>query len=254
MSGHLQAIIDLQHTLNELAEAETRLAGIPDWMQELHDEHSQQQAEIDAVVAAGEEAASARRKAEADLADAQERLSHFQSQIGRVATQREYGAILKEIDTAKEQISDLEKLVMTSIESADEAAKKLEEMREAFRELDERYKTELTKWESEKPQVADAIETYQSKATALREILPPPLERLFDRVHEWHRGDAIAAIHQMTIGGGKRKTGSRGWHCGACNFRVRPQVAVEIRNQGSVIQCEGCKRIFYFQDEEEEEA
>ncbi len=35
------------------------------------------------------------------------------------------------------------------------------------------------------------------------------------------------------------------WSCGACNYRVRPQVVVEIRTQGSLIECDSCKRILF---------
>jgi predicted nucleic acid-binding Zn-ribbon protein len=38
------------------------------------------------------------------------------------------------------------------------------------------------------------------------------------------------------------------WHCTACNYNVRPQIVVEIRNNGSLIQCDSCKRILYFEE------
>ena len=40
------------------------------------------------------------------------------------------------------------------------------------------------------------------------------------------------------------------YHCGACNFRVRPQAVVEIRNQGALVLCDSCKRILYFDEAE----
>ena len=105
MTQHLETIVELQQALDELDEAERRLHGIPDWMRELHDEHGARQAEIAALEQAAEAAASERRAAEAAIQDAQEKLKKYQQQINRVSTQREYGALLQEIDTVKAQIA-----------------------------------------------------------------------------------------------------------------------------------------------------
>src|SRR5688500_18732536 len=104
----LDTIVALQQALQRLAAAEERLAGIPDWMRELHAEHSARKAEIEALSAAAAAAASERRSAELEIGTAQERLKHYQQQISLVRTQREYGALLHEIDTAKVQIKGFE--------------------------------------------------------------------------------------------------------------------------------------------------
>ena len=48
----------------------------------------------------------------------------------------------------------------------------------------------------------------------------------------------------------ERAGGATIWHCSSCNYQVRPQVAVEIRTHGAIVQCDGCRRFLHFQDEE----
>lgn len=244
MAGHLYAIVSLHKTKVELADAETRLQGVPDWMQELHEEHGGRQAEIDAVAARRDEAEHARRGAEGELADAQEKGKRYQSQLGQVSTQREYTALLKEIDTAKDQISGFEKQVLEAIEAHDEAEKELETLREGFRELDERYQVELTKWESEKPAVAERIDQLTREVEECRVALPRGTLMLYDRVYSLHDAQAVAQVVRIH----SRGTNAM-WHCAACSYNVRPQVVVEIRNGSAVIQCDSCKRILYIEDE-----
>jgi predicted nucleic acid-binding Zn-ribbon protein len=43
--------------------------------------------------------------------------------------------------------------------------------------------------------------------------------------------------------------GQREWHCSACNYRVRPQVVVEVRDGSSLIQCDSCKRILFLEEQ-----
>ena len=51
MSAYLEAIVSLQATLSELAIAQRRLNSIPEWMTELHEEHSGRTADIETVAA-----------------------------------------------------------------------------------------------------------------------------------------------------------------------------------------------------------
>ena len=104
MNHDLETVVELQQAQDDLREARRLLDGIPSWMEELHAEHSERKAVIDGYEAEVEAAASVRRAAEAEIADLKEKVKHYQGQIGLVTSQREYGALLQEIDTAKRQI------------------------------------------------------------------------------------------------------------------------------------------------------
>ena len=77
--------------------------------------------------------------------------------------------------------------------------------------------------------------------TPLRKELPRPYAALFDRIYGRYGGQALAAVRVMDRTG----RGPIVYHCEACNFRVRPQVVVEIKDRGSLVQCDSCKRILY---------
>jgi predicted nucleic acid-binding Zn-ribbon protein len=244
MSRHLDTIVELQATLTRLSAVRERLAGIPEWMQELHAEHAAEQAAIEALETAAEQAASERREAEGAIADAQEKLQRYQQQINAVTTTREYGALLQEIDHVKGQIRTGEEQGLAALERQDEARRVAVEKRASFAELDQRYGTELARWEAEKPAVAAEAAELEERAAALREKITRPHLSLFDRLFQRFAGQALAPVHQLESPG----RGPRAWHCGACNYRVRPQVVVEIRNTGSLVQCDSCKRILYLEE------
>jgi uncharacterized protein len=247
MPRDLDTVVALQHTLTALDDAREKLAGIPDWMRELHDEHSARLAEIAALEQSAEDAADRRRVAEAAIADAQEKLKRYQQQINSVTTQREYGALLQEIDNVKQQIAGGEEAGLSALELYDRLQRELGEQREGFRELDERYGHELERWEAEKPAVATQAAELEGRAEELRKDVPRPLLSQFRRIREHLGGSALAPIHVIERTG----RGPREWHCGACNYRVRPQVVVEIRSSGNLVQCDSCKRILYLEDEVE---
>ncbi|HEX2643263.1 MAG TPA: C4-type zinc ribbon domain-containing protein [Thermoanaerobaculia bacterium] len=248
MAQYLDNILELQQALIDLKAADQRLHGIPDWMRELHDEHVARQAEITALEEAAEVAARERRTAEAATADAQEKLKKYQQQINKVSTQREYGALLQEIDTAKAQITASEEQALSLLERFEQTQKDLAEKRESFKDVEARYNAELARWEGEKPAVTAQVQQLNGRIAALKERLPKGLVAQYERIRERHPNGALARIRLLERPGGR---GPREWHCGACNYRVRPQVVVEIRNGSSLVQCDACKRILFFPAEEE---
>ncbi len=244
MSGHLQAIVSLHTTLCELVAADLRLNSIPEWMSELHAEHSEKKAGIEAVEAEIAAAEQERREAEAALEDSHEKRKRYQEQLGSVSTQREYGALLTEIDTTKSQVRESEMAALEAAERSEEAEKRLQELREAFRDLDQRYQAELEKWEREKPAVADTVAQLKRRSEELRASVPRNVLVLFDRLYERSAGQALARVKKMTVAGGNDM-----WHCESCSYNVRPQVVIEIRTRGTLNQCDSCKRILYCEEE-----
>jgi len=242
----LDTIVELQHALDQLRAAEQRLGGIPDWMRELHAEHTAARAEIEALENAAAEAAKERRTAEAAVEDAQERLKKYQQQINKVNTQREYGALLHEIDGTKGQITTSEEQAFAALERLEKAQRDLEARREQFRELEERYATEQTRWEGEKPAITAEAGQLRERIAALREQLPRGVLAQFERIRERMPSGALAPVRLMERPGKLQSE----WHCGACNYRVRPQIVVEIRNTGSLVQCDSCKRILFIPPQE----
>jgi len=242
MANQLSSVTKLQQALTEEADLTALLSGIPDWMQELHTEHSGRKAEIDALADGLEAAAVERRSAEATESDCQEKLKGYQEQIGKVRNQREYGALLQEIDTVKDQIRECEEVGLAAIERHEALEKQLEEVKAAFADLDQRYADSQKKWEAEKPEIAKQAEEVRKTIEDLEKALEPRILGHFKRVFMHHDGNAMAPVQEVQQTG---KKGAQIWHCGACNYRVRPQAVVEITNQGNLVLCDSCKRILF---------
>jgi predicted nucleic acid-binding Zn-ribbon protein len=240
MTGELDSIVELGRALEHLRSVRERLAGVPDWMRELHTNHQTKLAEIEALQETARAAERERRTAEAAVADAQAKLQQYQKQISRVSTQREYGALLKEIDTVKQQILGFEEQALDALERHEAAEKGLAEERVAFAELDGRYQLELRRWEEEKPALQADAERLEGSIEVVRQRLPRNLLAQFDRLYERFAGQPMAPLVRM-----ERTSGPAAWHCGTCHYRVRPQVVVEIQSQGSVRPCDSCGRILY---------
>jgi len=239
MTNVLTHIVELQGALDELAKAERQLAGVPDWMEELHSRYSARLNEIRDFEAQAEEASASRRKAEGANEDAGSRLKHFQEQVSMVRTQREYSALLQEIDVVKAEIKGLEDEALQAMEAFDSAQVELERQRADFEALDSEYSEALGRWEKQKPAVADKVGTLERQIEGIKGGMPRNVLSLFERIYERNDGDATALVRQTGV-----SSGDRLWHCTACNYRVRLHMVTEMR-RGTLCQCDGCRRILF---------
>ena len=245
MESPLGTVTELQRALTELRSREKQLDGIPDWMQELHDEHSVYQAEITEIEEELEAAGTERRTAEADIADHQEKLKTYQEQIGSVRNQREYGALLHESDLVKSAIQQCEEQALQALEKQEDGQGRLDSKREASSDLSQRYAEAMEKWEAEKPGIASEADVLRARVADLESQLPAGVLTLFQRILERHGGEALAPVRKVERVG----KGAQMWHCGGCHYRVRPQAVVEIADQGNIVFCDSCKRILILDQE-----
>ncbi|GMU64504.1 MAG: hypothetical protein AMXMBFR36_07780 [Acidobacteriota bacterium] len=243
MSDPLKRLIKYDRVARELAAVRTLLAGVPDDMRSLHDEHAAASAGLAGLEAIELEAQRRRMAAETAIAEAQEKLRKYQAQVSQVRNQREYAALLTEIDGAKTAIRRSEEETLTALEAAEKATADLTERRADFAGIEDRYRAGLAEWEQRKPEVARRAADLEATASELRGGLPKPILAQYERIAERYRGSALSALRRAEMPG----TGGV-WFCSTCNFQVRPQVAVEIRVRGTIVQCEGCRRFLYEAD------
>lgn len=241
MKGNLDTVVELQKALDVHQAAEELLAGVPDWMREIHDEYTAAQTEIAEIEQERLAAELERRGAESEAADEKEKLRRFQEQISQVRNQREYAALLQEIDVTKERVKALEERAMAAYERDEEHSQALEKRREEMGDLQERYAEAEKRWESEKPAVAAEAAEVATRIAELRKELPRRMVAQFERIRDRLGGQALSPVLAVSRPG----KGAQMWSCGACNYRVRPQAVVEIRNAGSIVHCDSCKRILY---------
>ncbi len=240
MTRLVDSMSQLQQALDQLAAAEDTLENLPPEMRELHQRHSEGKSTIDEVRQRIEAANLANRQAEAESSDWQAKLAHFQEQIGAVKTQREYGAILSEIDQATEHKDAAESTALVALEEIESAEKELEELQTAFAALDEEYQQAEAQWQQDRSGVEARRDQLTQEVAELRSQLPPPVLTRFQRILEHTDGHAMSPVVPINRG-----TAASLWACSNCSYRVRPQVVVEIRSHGKVAQCEGCRRFLY---------
>ena len=89
------------------------------------------------------------------------------------------------------------------------------------------------------------LEDVERDIGRLRALIPNHLLRQFELLYQRLDGDALSTVAKMQA----VARGPMVWHCSVCNYRVRPQVIVEIKINGALVQCERCHRFLRVEDQ-----
>jgi len=237
MNTDLTRLIQLQRLETAADDARRRMADHPARVQALDARLQSARDLLAGVKARLTIAADKRRTEEKDVAAVQTRLARYKDQLLEVKTNREYTAMLHEIETAQNDIRTREDRVLEIMLESDELTTSLKKAEAELKTAEKDISAERTALETE----MSALQKEIDRTTAERQKLVSEIDRgvlsTFEQVAKNRKGVAVA----------EAKNGL----CTICHVRLRPQVFNEIRRNASIIQCDSCQRILYFAGESE---
>ena len=233
MSGEMpmQKLLDVQRVDLRIMGLETEVAEIPTKRIEWDKAVGEKEAELASLEAEIEECKKDLRHLERQLDEKQEDRAKYNSQLPLIKTNREYKAILLEIDAVEKEVSDLEELMigrMTEVEEIE--ARAASEAAEVDRAREEAEK-EKTKLEQQQRAVEESLEGTRSEREHLAAGIDVSLLSQYNRIRVRKGGLAMARINDES--------------CGACHMLLPPQVVNEVIG-GIVKICPSCNRLLYW--------
>jgi hypothetical protein len=149
-----------------------------------------------------------------------------------VKTNKEYTAMLHEIEGVERDIRAREDQILAEMEQAEGLGAEAKQEEAVFKKEEEKARTEGRALDER----ARVLEAEVEKLTALRDevarTVPQDKLELFQRVSR-KRGDALAEAKDS--------------RCEACHVRLRPQMFMELKRNEEVVQCPSCSRVLYYE-------
>jgi predicted nucleic acid-binding Zn-ribbon protein len=178
-----------------------------------------------------------RRDREGELPVETERLRKYKTQLYQIKTNKEYTAMLHEIEATEKKIGDLEERILVAMEGIDTAKAALIEVKAASGREEEACQEEGQALGSR----SVAAERELGESETERERLTGSLE-----------GEALRRYEQirMRVGGIAVVEARRG-NCQGCAMELRPQLYNEVIKAASLLACPSCQRILYVDPEAE---
>ena len=137
MNSDLELLLKLQVIDYDIGELERSKEYLPDMMGNLKHEISDAQTKLDAVTSELEEAKIRQKNLELEVSSKEAELQKFQQQMMSIKTNKEYDALVGQIDSVKESISSSETELLELIDRIAELEKLMVEYREKVSHVEE---------------------------------------------------------------------------------------------------------------------
>ena len=225
-------IIELQRLDTEIHDSALVLEGIPRLVQDIDKKIQAGSKHLADTKEKMSQNQKKRRELETEVKDIKVQIGKYRRQLNEVKTNKEYTALLKEIEESQHKVDTLEESIIAEMLAADDVE---EEIKAALH----RQGLDEENLKKEKTVLDEKMKETEAKFAALnkeREALLPRIPReqmmLYEAIYQKKGGTALSPV--------------TGDFCAMCHMRVRPQMLNEIRDKVKVILCENCGRILYW--------
>ncbi len=239
----MDRLFRLQEVLLELKSKAERRARTPDHLVHIEAAFQDSLRRREEVGAQLGQAEGRKRALEDEIGDLNEQIRKYQAQLVLVKTNREYSALLNEIDGVKREIRSREDELLSIEEALGAARQESLEFEKSFPQELGNYETEMTGWRAEQKVLDEEIRTAEERAEELRKAIDKKLLATFDRIAKSRAGIGIARVLLVTTPGTSTNQTAA---CAVCHVRLRPQLLADLRLSRDTIYCESCKRLLYW--------
>jgi predicted nucleic acid-binding Zn-ribbon protein len=235
MREDLRRLVRLQDVMLQVEGLNEKIAAVPEDVARLEK----------ALLAAGDETEKGktalkdlqkeRRRLEMELMGVESKIQKYQSQLSEVKTNKEYQAILHEIEACRQERSRLDEKILLDMEESEKGDA-------ACRRLEDGLKEARRRTEEGKKDLQRRLETLQADKAILekeRQELQQSIQGLwldpFLKIARQRKGLALVPVRDEL--------------CGGCHVRVMPKLIQEVRRSVGLIACDSCKRYLYVPDD-----
>jgi len=234
--NQLELLLKLQVIDYDLGELERSKEYLPDMMENLNREIQESDSKYQTTVKDLETARVTQNKLEVDIKAKEEELQKFQQQMMSIKTNKEYDALVSEIDSVKESISTKETELLETIELVTVLEKNIVEYKERMEQVRENNTRQLDILQQKIDSIGDKTSEKKDERKQIAASIPRSTMSVYERVRRGKGGAAVVAVKSRA--------------CGACYKNLTPKKIQDIRKGDKILTCDNCGRVLFWDDSE----
>lgn len=192
------------------------------------------QSMVDSLAADIENLQAARRELTQSLALEQENVKKAEGRLPSIKTQKEYVAVLKEIDTAKKLNKEIQEQIQAKDSEIEVLARDREEKESELSGLREKTGTRLEEIDAALASLDQSLGKKEALRDSLLEQLPVPLRKRYQLLLDRRGGVALVE--------------ARNGACLGCNMHLPPQLFNSLYQLKEIQSCPHCNRLIYIEE------
>ena len=234
MEEQLNLLIRLQDIDGAIRARHQEKKKLPEMLADLERKSEANKAELDRVREALEAAQKGKRDRDRDLEEGGQKVEKLKSRTPDIKTNKEYTALLKEIETVEQENKAIEDDILKLMEKIDAAAGEIRNAESRSAEEAAAIATERKQLEVNMAKLEAELATIERERNELAARVDAPLLARYQK-----RYGSLA---------GKVVVEARGESCTGCFMSIPPQLFVNVKKNTEIITCPHCSRILYYKE------
>ena len=173
-------------------------------------------------------------ESESKIKKINEGITKTKERMLEVKNNKEYQAMLKEIETAESSKGEVESSIISILDELDKLSVLVKADEEVLRQNLSKYEKEKKMIEADLNAVDGDVENLQQKRTELKKDIPEDLMSRYERVKKRNRGIGVTSVWKAV--------------CNGCHMNIPAQLYNELQRSEELLSCPNCNRILYFQE------
>jgi predicted nucleic acid-binding Zn-ribbon protein len=235
VDAQLQTLIDLQAFDAKIAGLDAEAARLPRQIEAIQAALAEARKTIETIRTKVDTTKKDLRIREKDLDVANVKRQKLEGRLYEVKTNKEYSAVLLEIEEAKQEKTQTEEDILALMETQERLAVDIKDAEARFKTRETQARQDETVIRKKLADVEAELEIVRAERASRARELPAGLLASYDRILKARGGVAVAAVGITAI-------------CGGCRVSIRPQAVQELRASSGLMLCESCGRYLYWQD------
>jgi predicted nucleic acid-binding Zn-ribbon protein len=238
LKEQLSLLIELQKAESEINKINIKCKNLPEEIAKLEEAFRVFEAGLEEDRKKFEDTQKAHREGEEKLKKGQEALKKGKERLNDVKTNKEYQAVLKEIEAFEKKNSETEDQIISLLEAVDKAKAEFKIKEKEMASYKQRYGETKKNMEAELHSLDDALETCRQKSGKLRGKISAELLKKYEAIKSLHNTLAVVAVWKEV--------------CEGCYMNLPPQLYIELQRSTELHMCPNCNRIIYWYNQSEE--
>ena len=230
----LQQLVDLQKMDDEISECRNILTDIPLQLDSARGELEEKKNILKVVMDEIERLQKERKSLEQEVQSENDHMAKAKIKLPAVKTNKEYTAILTEVDAIKGKVSKIEDKELEIMEILEIKSKEVPSVEKKCKEEDEHYNAYRQKKENEEKRVKQELEGLEIKRKNLSDLVDTVILKRYQKIFDFREGRAVAGLRENI--------------CQGCFQQVLPQTVIEVKVGEKIHQCEGCMRFLFWEE------
>ncbi len=175
-----------------------------------------------------------RKAIESEVQGENDHMAKAKTKLTAVKTNKEYTAILAEVDAIKVKVAGLEDKELEIMEALEEKQKEIPGVEKNFKEEDARFQEYKTKKDGELSRMKQELDVFIAKRETLMEQVDKVLVQRYEKVAKSREGRAVALLQENI--------------CQGCFQQILPQMVIDVKVGEKIQQCSNCLSFLYWEE------